>query len=42
VLAELNAHRSSVAHLDFSADGTMLVSSSWDGTMRIWGVGATD
>jgi cytochrome c len=33
---QLNAHRGKVVGLSFSRDGRNLVSSSWDGTARVW------
>ena len=37
-LATLNGHHWAVEHLAFSTDGLTLVSSSRDGTLRMWGV----
>ena len=35
-IAELKEHRDQISSLDFSHDGTKLLSNSRDGTMRIW------
>ena len=35
-VAELKGHRGQISSLDFSHDGTKLLSTSGDGTMRIW------
>jgi WD40 repeat protein len=37
-LAELNEHTETIHDLDFNEDGTVLASSSFDGTIRLWGV----
>ncbi len=38
-LADLPGHREPVVRLDFSLDGRLLASASWDHTGRIWDVG---
>ena len=35
-VAKLEGHRGLISSLDFSHDGTKLLSTSGDGTMRIW------
>lgn len=35
-VAELREHREQISSLDFSRDGTKLLSNSGDGTMRVW------
>jgi WD40 repeat protein len=35
---ELRGHRAAVNSVTFSADGTLLVSGSADGTVQIWGI----
>jgi WD40 repeat protein len=40
VAAILFGHRSSVTGLAFSRDGKNLLSSSSDGTVRVWGIPA--
>jgi WD40 repeat protein len=37
-LHTLNAHTDRVYGLDFSTDGRLLASGSWDGTIRLWNV----
>ena len=37
-VAELEGHRGQISSLDFSYDGTKLLSKSHDGTMRVWKV----
>jgi len=37
-LATLTGHREGVTDVAFSADGSLLASSSWDVTMRLWQV----
>ena len=37
-IAELSGHREEIRSVDFSHDGTKLVSTSRDGTMRVWNV----
>ena len=37
-VAELEGHRGQISSLDFSYDGTKLLSKSDDGTMRVWKV----
>ena len=37
-VAELKGHRGHIGSLDFSRDGTKLLSKSDDGTMRVWKV----
>jgi WD40 repeat protein len=37
-LADLTGHITSVRHIGFSPDGGLLVSSSQDGTIRMWSV----
>ncbi len=39
-LAQLAGHTDLITSLAFSPDGTALASSSWDGTVRIWKIGA--
>ena len=33
----IGAYNEQVTSIDFSGDGTMIVSGSWDGTLKIWG-----
>jgi WD40 repeat protein len=37
-VADLRAARAAVSGLAFSPDGTMLATSSWDATVRLWGI----
>ena len=37
-LGEVAAHEKDITHLDFSPDGSLLVSSSWDRKVKIWEV----
>ena len=37
-ITELSGHREEIRSVDFSHDGTKLVSTSRDGTMRVWNV----
>ena len=38
LIASFEGHRSEVAAVSFSPDGTPLASGSWDGTIRLWNV----
>jgi WD40 repeat protein len=38
VLGTLSGHTDVVASVAFAPDGKTLVSGSWDGTVRLWGV----
>jgi WD40 repeat protein len=38
VLADLPGHAADIAQVAFSANGRLLVSAAWDGTLRIWRV----
>ena len=38
VLARLNNHSQRVSSLAFTPDGTGLLSASWDGDVRLWGI----
>jgi len=40
--ALLRGHRDQVWALAFAADGRSLVTGSWDGTVRAWGVSAAE
>ena len=35
-----NAHSSEIMSVAFSPDGTMIVSGSYDGTIKVWDSGA--
>jgi WD40 repeat protein len=37
-LGEVAAHEQNITHLDFSLDGALIVSSSWDRKVKIWEV----
>jgi WD40 repeat protein len=39
-LADLSGHTTGIKQVVFSPDGKYLISSSWDGTLRFWGVPA--
>lgn len=38
LLKVLPGHGSSISSIDFSADGSLIVTGSYDGTVRLWGV----
>lgn len=42
VVAILDGHTERVVSVDFSSDGRMLVTGSWDGVVRLWGTDALE
>jgi WD40 repeat protein len=42
VILELDAHNDEILDISFSADGRYIATSSWDGTVRIWGIPVND